>query len=418
MESREPLRLPPPVLCCIETLENAGYACYVVGGCVRDALLGLTPHDYDLCTDARPEVICNLFAAYPLVRSGEKHGTIGVVSERSVYEITTFRTEGAYTDHRHPDRVNFVRDVTQDLARRDFTVNAMAYSPARGLIDPFGGRDDLQRKCLRAVGDPSRRFAEDALRILRGVRFSVRYALMPEEATMQAMVALAPCMEQLARERVFDELCKLLPLIDAQALLRFAPIVYAALPELAPLCDRMEHIARVVQAVPPELPLRWAALLHESGAETADAALLRLKAPTALRAQVRVLVAECATPTPPLRPDVRMRLSRLGAQTMERLLLLQEAHAAACAAADDTFSQVRAIVRELSQENACVSMRDLAVNGDTLLALGFRGAQIGQALRYLLTQVLQERVENEEAALLRALREHFPAHTTFGGNGI
>lgn len=168
------MKLPEYVEMCIHRLENAGFAAYAVGGCVRDALLGLTPHDYDLCTAAPPEKIKEIFQDFPLVLAGEKHGTVGVVTEHQVVEITTFRTEGTYADYRHPDRVAFVSHISEDLSRRDFTVNAMAYSPTRGLADPFGGQADLQNRVLRTVGLPENRFREDALRIIRGVRFSVR----------------------------------------------------------------------------------------------------------------------------------------------------------------------------------------------------------------------------------------------------
>ena len=224
--------LPDHVLLCINTLEAAGYQAWAVGGCVRDALLGLTPNDYDLCTDAKPDQTEALFSDYPLILNGKKHGTVGVILEGNVVEITTFRTEGDYRDNRHPEWVAFVPDIEQDLARRDFTVNAMAYSPYRGYADPFGGRADLEQKLLRAVGEPERRFREDSLRILRGVRFSVRYGLTPEAQTLDAMISLRHLMDNLARERVFDELCKLLPLICSDDLVRFAPVLTAVIPEL------------------------------------------------------------------------------------------------------------------------------------------------------------------------------------------
>jgi tRNA nucleotidyltransferase (CCA-adding enzyme) len=231
-------------------------------------------------------------------------------------EITTFRTEGDYEDNRHPGWVRFVTDIESDLSRRDFTVNAMAYSPTRGFADPFGGREDLKNRVLRAVGDPERRFSEDALRILRGVRFSVRYGLTVETHTAAAMTRLAPLMDHLARERVFDELCGLLPLVRAEDLARFQGILTQVIPELTDTVDfdqknphhaldLYSHIAHVVQHVPGVLPLRWAALLHDIGkpgtfsldsngighflghaklgAEMANSILLRLKAPTALR---------------------------------------------------------------------------------------------------------------------------------------
>ena len=229
------MKLPDHIRTCLDTLENAGFEAYAVGGCVRDDCLGLIPHDYDICTSALPEETENVFAGYRLVLAGKKHGTIGVVTEAEVVEITTFRREGDYRDNRHPEWVEFVTDIKKDLARRDYTVNAMAYSPRRGFADPFGGREDLNSKILRAVGDPVRRFQEDSLRILRGVRFAVRFDLTVDTETEAAMISQAHLMDNLARERVFDELCKLLPLVTAKDLSRFAPVLCQIIPELTPM---------------------------------------------------------------------------------------------------------------------------------------------------------------------------------------
>lgn len=432
--------LPPNVLYCIETLENAGYPCYAVGGCVRDALLGLTPHDYDLCTAATPERTAQLFAAHTLVRSGEKHGTIGVVLDGQVYEITTFRTEGGYQDSRHPGWVEFVDDITQDLSRRDFTVNAMAYSPTRGYADPFGGQLDLKNKQLRAVGDPIKRFSEDALRILRGVRFAVRYHLEVEDQTKKAMFSSAALMEKLARERVFEELCKLLPLVSAQDLLEFSPILTQVIPQLAPQIgfdqknphhkyDIFTHTAHVVEAVPQDLALRWAALLHDVGkpgcftldehgcghflghaalgAELAEQILRCLKSPAALRERVCLLIKQHMTKIDPEPKLVRRWLSRLGSETLTQLLSLQEADMGSKGTGYPAemiqFDTLRTLVAQIEAENACLSIKDLALNGHDLIALGYKGPAIGQALQQLLDLVLDEKVENTRSALLRAL---------------
>ena len=350
--------LPEYALFSMERLENAGFCCYAVGGCVRDALLGLNPHDYDLCTAATPAQISRVFHDFPQIHAGEKHGTVAVIfPDKAVCEITTFRTEGDYTDSRHPGWVAFVPEVRQDLARRDFTVNAMAYSPTRGLCDPFGGQADLKNHILRAVGEPERRFAEDALRILRGVRFSAAYHLTVEPETKRAMLALAPRMDNLARERVFDELCKLLPRTNAAHLGEFAPILTQVIPELAPavgfdqrnphhIYDVFTHIAHVVEAVPPDLTLRWAALLHDvgkpacfsldeqgvghfyghaaEGAALADGILLRLKAPNALRREVVELVRLHMDRIPAEKKAVARFLKAHGAAMLEKLLLLQK----------------------------------------------------------------------------------------------
>ena len=270
------MKLPSYVLECLNALEAAGYPAYAVGGCVRDACLGLQPHDYDICTAAVPQQTEAVFAGKKLVLAGEKHGTVGVVTAGGVVEITTFRTEGAYRDNRHPDWVKFVDSVESDLARRDYTVNAMAYSPTRGFADPFDGRVDLESKVLRAVGDPVTRFQEDSLRILRGVRFAVKYGLSVDPATEDAMESQAQLMENLAEERVFDELCKLLPLVSAEDLCRFAPILGAVIPELQPMIgfdqhsphhayDLFTHTAHVTAGVSADLTQRWAALLHDTG---------------------------------------------------------------------------------------------------------------------------------------------------------
>ena len=429
--------LPDSILECLDALENAGYAAYAVGGCVRDACLGLTPHDYDLCTSALPRETEAVFGNKRLVLAGEKHGTVGVVTDFGVVEITTFRTEGAYRDNRHPDWVEFVSDVERDLARRDFTVIAMAYSPKRGFADPFGGREDLKNKVLRAVGEPEKRFQEDSLRILRGVRFAVRFDLTVDPETRKAMLSQAQLMDNLARERVFDELCKLLPLVDAEDLGQFAPILAAVIPELEPMIgfdqrsphhayDLFTHTAHVVAGVPAELTLRWAALLHDigkvptftqdetgrghfyghapRGAEMADQVLHRLKAPTALREQVVVLIEKHMTRLQPDKKLLRRQIGRLGWETVENLLYLQEADMGSKGTGKPEelaiFPQIRELLDQIKAENACLSLKDLAVNGHDLMEMGFTGRAIGQCLNTLLEQVIDERLPNEKAALL------------------
>ena len=429
--------LPAYVAACLDALENAGFAAYAVGGCVRDACLGLTPHDFDLCTAALPEETERVFGDHKLVLAGKKHGTVGVVTDGGVVEITTFRTEGEYRDNRHPDWVDFVPDIEADLARRDFTVNAMAYSPKRGFADPFGGREDLENHVLRAVGDPEKRFQEDSLRILRGVRFAVRFGLTVEPETEQAMLSQAHLMDNLARERVFEELCKLLPLVCAEDLKRFAPILAQVIPELAPMIDfdqhsphhaydLFTHVAHVTEAVPKDLTLRWAALLHDIGkvptftrdetgrghfygharvgAQMADEVLRRLKAPTVLREQVVNLIDRHMTKIEPNKKTVRRWLSRLGWENMDLLLSLQEADMGSKGTGKPLemiqFPQLRQLMAEIQAENACLTVKDLAVNGTDLMALGVTGKAIGQCLNAMLEKVLDEQLPNEREALL------------------
>lgn len=437
--------LPESVRACMDALEAAGFACYAVGGCVRDSLLGLQPHDYDLCTAATPAQLCAVFCERKLVLAGQKHGTVGVVMPDGVVEITTFRTEGAYRDCRHPNWVSFVGRVEDDLARRDFTVNAMAYSPTRGLVDPFNGQADLKNRVLRAVGEPERRFEEDALRILRGVRFSVRYRLMPDAPTERAMLSCRARMDMLARERVFEELCKLLPLVEAEPLLRFAPIVTQAVPELAPTVgfDQRSphhayplytHIAFVTAAVPPTLPLRLAALLHDVGkpavfrldetgrghfpdhalvgAEMADAALRRLKAPNALRERVVTLIRAHMTPLQPDERLLRRRLARYGEETVRDLLALQRADfgSKGTGKPDEAaqFDRVQALLDKILAQGVCRNVTELAISGKDLIAMGYApGVQLGQCLAWLLECVQAQTVANTPQALQDAARRFF-----------
>ncbi len=436
------MELPHSVRRCIDALENAGFEAYAVGGCVRDHLLGLTPHDYDLCTSALPHETQRVFSAENLVLAGVKHGTVGVVTEDGVVEITTYRTEGGYADSRHPDWVRFVPHIREDLARRDFTVNAMAYSPTRGYADPFSGQADLEKGILRAVGDPRLRFTEDALRILRGVRFAVRFRLNPDPATEDAMAELAPTLDKLARERVFDELCKLLQLVTADDLLRFAPILAAAIPELGPMIgfdqrsphhafDVFTHTAYVCGNVPQELALRWAALLHDvgkpgcftqdstgrghfyghaqAGAEIADEILRRLKAPTALRERVTFLIRHHMTPLTPDRKLLKRRLSQFGEEAVFQILALQRGDFGSKGVLGEAadFDETENLLREILAENACLQIKDLKIGGKDLMALGIpAGPIIGKCLNHLLEQVLDDQLPNEPQALLTAA-EHF-----------
>lgn len=444
------MNLPENVLHCIELLENEGFNAYVVGGCVRDSLLGLTPQDYDLCTNATPDQIADTFSHHALVRSGEKHGTIGVILEGQVYEITTFRTEGGYSDSRHPDWVEFVPTVEEDLARRDFTVNAIAYSPTQGYLDPYGGQQDLTDNVLRAVGDPATRFEEDALRILRGVRFAIRYRLKLEEETEKAMIACVPLIDKIAVERVFSELCKLLPLADGEDMIRFAPIITHIIPELAPAVgfdqhndhhdhDIFTHTAHVVGAAPQDLAVRLAALLHDvgkvstfsldengighfygharAGADMANDILLRLKAPTALRERVVLLIAQHMTI---LEPDKRVLLrwlNRYDAETLRQLLALQRAdfgnkHTEVSVetgeeTAENPFDTIEQLLDQIC-EDTCLSIRDLAINGNDLLELGVqRGPHIGHCLNFLLELVQSELIANEKEELIKTAQEFF-----------
>jgi|GEM_PF-28191 len=436
------ISLPSNVKLCMQTLEDAGYEAFVVGGCVRDSLLGKVPQDYDLCTNATPEQICQVFSDYELVRNGEKHGTIGVIIQKQVYEITTYRTEGGYSDSRHPDWVEFVSNIGQDLARRDFTVNAMAYHPKRGIVDPWGGKKDLKQGILRTVGDPVKRFTEDPLRILRGVRFAVRYELAPEQETEKAMLALTGLMENLAKERIFEELCKLLPTVSAGDLIRFAPVLMQVIPELAPTMgfdqynphhayDVYTHTAHVVEALPDDPVLRWAALLHdiakprtftrdengvghfighaEQGAQMADQILQTLKASNALRQQVAFLVEAHMLDLTPDKKVLRRRVSKFGQENIQNLLLLQKADCLGTGtqnAPAPELVKAEKLLAEIMQEGCCLQLKDLAIDGTDLMDIGIApGPEMGKLLNRLLELVINEEIPNEASALLEKAQQ-------------
>lgn len=437
------MKLPADVLHCIRSLEQAGFSAYAVGGCVRDAMLGLTPHDYDLCTNAKPEDICRVFANYSLIRAGEKHGTIGVLLHHKVYEITTYRMEGTYADNRHPDSVTFVDRIEEDLARRDFTVNAMAYHPVQGYLDPFGGENDLFDGILRTVGEPEARFREDALRILRGMRFACRFHLQPEKKTLQAMRSLSPLLDNLARERVCSEMTQILCVADDQQLLQYTPVILRIIPELTDCVgfaqhnphhkhDIFTHTAKAVANVEADPALRWAALLHDIGkpqvfsrdekgvghfhghagvsAELANDILHRLKVSNELREQVVFLIRHHMDQISVDKAVLRRKLSKYGADNLTKLIRLQQADCYATgtapASAERRFEKLLLLTQQLQQEEGCLQIRDLAVNGHDLMELGFApGPKLGACQKYLLEQVLSETVPNEKNALMQKAQE-------------
>ena len=431
--------IPDSVLELIDKLEEAGYEAWVVGGCVRDHLMGITPHDYDCCTSATPEEMQEIFADRQLVLAGLKHGTVSVVTADGLVEITTFRTEGGYLDARHPDWVRFVRDIREDLARRDFTINAMAYSPRRGLCDPFGGREDLKNGLLRAVGEPELRFREDALRILRGLRFAARFGFRIEEKTRAAMDAEMAGLDSLARERVLTELLGFLRAAKAEDLVAAANLLCRCIPELAPTVgfqqhsrhhvhDVFGHIATVVEGVPPTDELRLAALLHDIGkpetftmdesgeghfyghagvsAAIAETVLRGLKASNALREEVVWLVKHHMDRYPCEEKTARRCLSRHGLARMERLLQFQacDLGGKGTSAPGESLRELEcllALLREMDAREGALTLKTLAVKGNDLMALGMApGRRVGETLNELLALVMSGELPNDREALL------------------
>ena len=426
----------------LDTLHRAGYAAYVVGGCVRDSLLGLTPHDWDLCTSALPQQGMELFGEEKCIPTGLQHGTVTVKQGGGLYEITTFRTEGAYTDGRHPDEVHFVPDVREDLARRDFTINAMAYNEKEGLVDPFGGQADLQSGILRAVGVPHQRFTEDALRILRLYRFAARFGFAIDPPTAQAAQELCAHLDCVSVERIEEELAKLLS-APAPAAYLDEKILGVVLPELSP--EALAAAKPVVDACPAgerALPVRLAALLLSLGEDGTRRTLRRLRCSNACIEETAVLVREAvpgvpgafssdtnrAIPSPallpaatgshpsgrsseklPARPPVslniytRKLLGQYGLKTVQRLAALgtalQPEHAA-------DFAALSELAERLDADGVCCRISQLAVNGRDLMAAGVpAGPGIRKVLEALLDGVIREEYPNERQALLAAVQQ-------------
>lgn len=394
--------LDPGAAALLTRLHAAGHAAYAVGGCVRDSLLGQTPHDWDLCTSATPEQVLELFGEAHCIPTGLQHGTVTVKHGGELYEITTFRTEGAYSDGRHPDHVAFVPDVKEDLARRDFTINAMAYNAEEGLIDPFGGQSDLAAGIVRAVGEPQRRFEEDALRILRLYRFAARFGFAIDPATGQAARALCRHLDCVSEERIAEELSRLLAAPAPGAYLE-AEVLAVIFPELE--AAELPESRRILDALEPgmeHVPVRLAALLCPLGEAGARAALKRLKCSNALTGTVATLVREAAAGMPgaALTLTARRFLSRYDLATITDLTALCSARHPEQA---EAFAALQQEAARLVETNACCRINQLAVNGRDLMDAGIRpGPGLRRVLDALLEQVLTGQLPNEKAALLAA----------------
>ena len=423
----------------LDTLHRAGYAAYVVGGCVRDSLLGLTPHDWDLCTSALPQQVMELFGAQRCIPTGLQHGTVTVKQSGALYEITTFRTEGTYTDGRHPDEVHFVPDVREDLARRDLTINAMAYNEKEGLVDPFGGQADLQSGIVRAVGVPRQRFTEDALRILRLYRFAARFGFAIDPPTAQAAQELCAHLDCVSVERIEEELAKLLS-APAPAAYLDKKILFIILPELS--SEALAAAKPVVDACPAgaeNLPIRLAALLYSLGEDGIRRTLKRLRCSNALIEEAAVLVREArgcdgsfsedrplgwdpvaegnragdgmarivseekATVTPDFTIYARRLLGKYNLCTVQRIAALGTALQPERAA---DFAVLSELAEQLDADGVCCRVSQLAVNGRDLMAAGVpAGPGIRKVLEALLDGVIREEYPNERQALLAAVQQ-------------
>lgn len=437
--------MPKNVDTAINLLQSAGFEAYAVGGCVRDSLLGKTPNDWDITTSAKPEDMKSVFINFHCIDTGIKHGTVTVVIDGEPLEITTFRLDGEYEDNRHPKSVTFTSNLGADLGRRDFTVNAMAYSKMTGTVDLFGGQNDLKNKIIRCVGDPDRRFNEDALRILRALRFASALDFEIEEKTAQSLLKNRALLGNISEERIAKELLKLVCGKGAERILTdFAPVLFEILPELQPMyknshdnphhCyDIYEHTLIAVESIDPEPTLRFAMLLHDCGkpavkkfdengvahfyghqrisAEISAQILARLKVSNKFRDEILFLVSnhdrwELYENT----EKMPRYLSKFGLDGVLKLLKVMRADVLAQSPEYryrlDQIADAEEIAKNLAAQKPCLSLSELQINGRTLMDIGIpQGRKLGAVLAQLLDEVIDGVTKNTQEALTTRARE-------------
>lgn len=437
--------MPKNVDIAINLLQSAGFEAYAVGGCVRDSLLSKTPNDWDITTSAKPEDMKSVFADFHCIDTGIKHGTVTVVIDGEPLEITTFRLDGEYEDNRHPKSVTFTSNLGADLGRRDFTVNAMAYSKKTGTVDLFGGQNDLKNKIIRCVGDPDRRFNEDALRILRALRFASALDFEIEEKTAQSLLKNRALLGNISEERIAKELLKLVCGKGAKRILTdFAPVLFEILPELQPMyknshdnphhCyDIYEHTLIAVESIDPEPTLRFAMLLHDCGkpavkkfdengvahfyghqrisAEISAQILARLKVSNKFRDEILFLVSnhdrwELYENT----EKMPRYLSKFGLDGVLNLLKVMRADVLAQSPEYryrlDQIADAEETAKNLAAQKPCLSLSELQINGRTLMDIGIpQGRKLGAVLAQLLDEVIDGVTKNTQEALTTRARE-------------
>ena len=440
------IKIPPQVNRAIEILQNSGHSAYVVGGAVRDVLMGKTAHDWDITTSALPEETLSAFSDFRTVETGLKHGTVTVIVDGMSLEITTFRIEGDYSDNRHPDKVDFTDKIEDDLSRRDFTVNAIAYSPQKGFADPFDGQSDIRKKIIRCVGNPDKRFGEDALRILRALRFSSVLGFEIDAETAESIRRNYKLLANISVERIFAETSKLLCGKYAGKILReFEDVFFFILPELSPMenCaqnherhiyDVWGHTVKAVETIEPAAEMRFAMLFHDSGkphCKTTDEngtdhfyshgkiskkiacdTLTRLKTSVKFRETVCNLVEyHDFLPDKISKKTYKKYISLLGIDTVKTLFKVREADILAQnpkfhrESLEENETGLK-ILEEIENETACFKISDLKIDGETLIKLGYKPSpEMGRVLEALLDEVMEEKTENKTDALIeRALQ--------------
>lgn len=386
------MRYPDYVRRVIRRLESAGYEAFIVGGSLRDFMLGITPHDFDIATSARPEQMLSVFSGMKVVPTGLKHGTLTVLADGNPIEVTTYRTDGEYTDSRHPSEVSFTCDITSDLARRDFTVNAMAYNENSGLVDPFGGADDLNSGVLRAVGDPRTRMREDALRIMRAFRFSAQLGFDIEPETLRALDTEKEGLGKISRERIAGEFSKLICSPSPASALMLTE-KSGVMPYVLSGLTLTESTVSLVESAPPVLTDRLCILLCGCTEDSARGMLHSLKYPNAVISDTLTLCEGVKCPLPLTEADARRFLIRYG-ELAGSVLSLSSLLGREVSVASE-------LTEKVSAEGFCRNISELAVDGNDLRRLGFDGRQTGDALRRLFASVTEVPERNRREWLLR-----------------
>ena len=429
--------LPGNAAAVIRRLNDHGYEAYAVGGCIRNYLLGIEPKDFDVTTSATPEEMKRVFGDFRVIETGIKYGTLTVISDGMPIEVTTYRIDGEYTDNRRPENVTFTTKLAEDLRRRDFTINAMAYNPAVGIVDIFGGRNDLQKGIVRAIGDPDRRFEEDGLRILRALRFASCYSLKIELKTAESIHRNRQLLENIAGERIAAELSRMLCGNCCDVLREFYDVISVFLPEFAECRgfeqhtkyhdrDVLEHIVATVGAIEPEPHLRLTMLLHDIGKPAyftlgsdgvghfkghakgsmavAERFLKRLKYGNEISEKVMKLIETHDIPIENRKNLIKRYMNRYGDEMFLDMIKVHIADdmgkAPGCRGRIETYHAAEKTAREVIAEQECFSLKDLAVNGNDMKNIGLTGRDIGKALNTLLELVIDEKCENEKSALI------------------
>lgn len=437
--------MPEEVKTAISKLTQNGFEAYIVGGCVRDSLLGDKPKDYDITTSAEPEEVEKIFSNYRVIETGIKHGTVTVLINKIPLEITTFRIDSDYSDNRHPTNVTFTKSLEKDTARRDFTMNALAYNDERGICDFYGGSDDIKNKIIRCVGDADKRFNEDALRIMRAIRFSSVLGFEIEDNTKRAIFKNKKLLKNISSERIASELVKLLCGENVRkVLLEYIDILSVVIPELVPMkgfdqrnihhiYDILEHTAVAVENITPTPILRLTALFHdigkpkcffmkngeghfyghsEVGAKMTENILSRLKFDNNTKKIVTKLVKIHDVQIEETETAVKRCMNKHTVEIFFLLLKMKRADTLAqspmCRDRLGYLDRLEKTARKIIAENACFSLKDLAINGSDLIEMGFKpGKEIGVILKNLLEEVIGGRLPNKKKELVKFTKENY-----------